>query len=288
MIKTRGEDTLLRESEDEQLSTLSQQQQQSRITAGRVAVLGFGLTTLVSALMALVLAVQGHGSAMSFVLVGLALLATALVRMRRRWLYALAVPIGALLLYGLVTQPDVLHNLGNPKTISGGYAHFLGVMLPILATLMASTASLGAALQRARYSHRMPRSLNLVLSLILGLTIGATVFGAVVQPPHLPTAYLTNGVPTIDLDVSSFTVKQINLPKGSKLMLKDTTPVNHLLVNGQWLQGAPIQQREPGAPLVNHIPLSGNSTIIGPFATAGKYHIICQLHRGMMLTIIVS
>lgn len=286
MIKTRDEGTLLRESQSEQLSTLPKKQ--SRITAGRVTVLGFGLTTLVSAIMELVLAVQGHGSVISLALVGLALLATALVLMKSRWLYALAVPIGAFLLYGLVTQPDVLHNLGNPKTIDGGYAHFLGVALPIVATLMATTASLGAALQRARYRHRMPRTLNLVLCLILGVTIGATVFGAIVQPPHLPTAYLTNGVPTIDLDVSSFTVKEIHLSKGSKLMLKDTTPVQHLLVNGQWLQGAPLQTREPGAPAVNHIPLSGNSVTIGPFATAGTYHIICQLHRGMMLTIIVS
>lgn len=284
MIETKDEDTPLRE--EEQFSTFLKKQ--SRLTAGSIAVLGFGLTTLVSAIMALVLAVQGYGSVISFALVGLALLATVLVLMKRRPLYALAVPIGAWLLYGLVTQPDVLHNLGNPKTIDGGYAHFLGVMLPIIATLMASMASLGAALQRTRYSHRIPRSLNLALSLILGLAIGATVFGAVVQPPHLPTAYLTNGVPTIDLDVSSFTVKEIHLTKGSKLMFKDTTPVQHLLVNGQWLQGAPIQHREPGAPLVNHIPLSGNSVIIGPFVTAGTYSIICQLHRGMTLTIIVS
>lgn len=286
MIKTRDADTLLRTSEETQSSTLSQKR--SRITAGRVALVGFGLTTLVSAIMALVLAIQGHGSVTLFAPVMLALLATVLVRTQNRWLYALAVPIGAFLLYGLATQPDVLHNLGNPKTIDGGYAHFLGVALPLVATLMASTASLGAALQRVRYSQRMPRTLNLALSLILGVSIGVTVFGAIVQPPHLPTAYLTNGVPTIDLDVSSFTVKQIHLSKGSKLMLKDTTPVNHLLVNGQWIQGAPIQNREPGAPLVNHIPLSGNSVTIGPFATAGTYHIICQLHRGMSLTIIVS
>lgn len=286
MIKTRDADTLQHKSEETRLSTLPQKQ--SRITAGRVAVLGFGLATLVSAIMTLVLAVQGHGNIIAFVLVGFALLATLLARVKNRWLYALAVPTGAFLLYGLATQPEVIHNLGNPRTIDGGYAHFLGVALPLVATLMATIASMGAALQRTRYSHRMPRSLNLALSLVLGVAIGGTVFGAVVQPAHLPTAYLTNGVPTIDLDVSSFTVKQIQLPKGSKLMLKDAFPVQHLLVNGQWLQGAPIQLREPGAPLVNHIPLSGNSVIIGPFVTAGTYHIICQLHRGMSLTIIVS
>lgn len=284
MIETRDEDTLSREDEQ----SFTPLKKQARITAGSIATLGFGLTTLISAIMALALAAEKQSSVISFALVGLALLATVLVSMRRRPLYTLAVPIGAFLLYGLVTQPGVLHNLGNPKTIDGGYAHFLGVMLPIMAALIATIASLGAALQRARYSHRIPRSLSLALSLMLGLTIGAMLFGVIVQPPSLPHPYLTNGVWTVDLDVSSFTVKEVHLPKGSKLLLNDPTAVHHQLVNGQWVQGAPIQHREPGAPSVNNISITGGGVIIGPFVTAGTYHIICMLHRGMTLTVIVS
>jgi plastocyanin len=85
-----------------------------------------------------------------------------------------------------------------------------------------------------------------------------------------------------------FGISSATIAKGSKLLLVDDTTEQHVLANGTWQQNTPVQKREPGAPLVSNLSLSGNSVTIGPFATAGTYHILCLLHRGMNLTINVQ
>ena len=45
---------------------------------------------------------------------------------------------------------------------------------------------------------------------------------------------------------------------------------------------------EPGAPNVSNVQINDNSTEIGPFTTAGIYHLYCTIHQGMNLTIIVQ
>jgi plastocyanin len=71
-------------------------------------------------------------------------------------------------------------------------------------------------------------------------------------------------------------------------MLVDDSNVVHVLFNGSWQNGAPQVVQEPGVPDVKGVQLSGNSVTVGPFTTAGTYHILCSIHRGMNLTVIVQ
>ena len=78
------------------------------------------------------------------------------------------------------------------------------------------------------------------------------------------------------------------VPKGGKLKLVDDGPFVHILANGSWVNGQPKPVQEAGAPLLNNQQVNGNSVELGPFATAGTFHIYCTVHPGMNLTIIVQ
>jgi hypothetical protein len=71
------------------------------------------------------------------------------------------------------------------------------------------------------------------------------------------------------------------------LLLVDDVSVLHILANGSWQNGTAKPASEPGAPTVNNVQVNGNSIQIGPFNTAGTYHIYCTVHQGMNLTVIV-
>src|SRR5437763_655250 len=58
--------------------------------------------------------------------------------------------------------------------------------------------------------------------------------------------------------------------------------------NGSWQHGTAAPAHEPGAPTVNNVQVNGTSIQIGPFPTAGTYHLYCLVHQGMNLTIIVQ
>jgi hypothetical protein len=79
------------------------------------------------------------------------------------------------------------------------------------------------------------------------------------------------------------------IPKGSKLHLVDDTNSEHMLPNGFWkADGAPESIVEAGAPVVKHGHCHWDPIAIGPFATAGVYHLYCTIHTGMNLTIVVQ
>lgn len=40
--------------------------------------------------------------------------------------------------------------------------------------------------------------------------------------------------------------------------------------------------------MVKDVTVSGGSIDIGPFATAGVFHLYCTIHQGMNLTIVVQ
>lgn len=55
-----------------------------------------------------------------------------------------------------------------------------------------------------------------------------------------------------------------------------------------WVNNTPHPATEAGAPTLGNIQVNGNSIEIGPFNTAGTYHIYCTVHPGMNLTVIVQ
>jgi plastocyanin len=86
----------------------------------------------------------------------------------------------------------------------------------------------------------------------------------------------------------NFVQSSVTVSKGSKLLLVDDGSFVHILRNGTWnANGTPQPTTEPGAPAVNNVQVNGNSMEIGPFTTAGVYHLYCTVHQGMNLTIIV-
>ena len=94
--------------------------------------------------------------------------------------------------------------------------------------------------------------------------------------------------PMVHMGPSNFVQPSVTVPKGSKLKLVDDGAYLHILQNGSWVSGAAKTATEPGAPTVNNLQVNGSSVEIGPFTTAGTFHIYCTVHQNMNLTIMVK
>lgn len=93
---------------------------------------------------------------------------------------------------------------------------------------------------------------------------------------------------TVHMDSTNFVQKCVNISKGSKVTLIDDVQVLHIITNGKWVNGTPQLTVQQGAPTVNNVSISGGSTDIGPFNTAGKFDILCTVHVDMNLVVNVS
>ena len=92
----------------------------------------------------------------------------------------------------------------------------------------------------------------------------------------------------VHLGASNFVQSSVTLSKGSSLNMIDDTGSVHIIQNGSWVNGTPRPAKEPGAPTV-HVQFNGNdSHTVGPFNTAGTYHLYCTIHTNMNLTVIVQ
>jgi plastocyanin len=218
-----------------------------------------------------------------------ALLIVIFLATRMRWAPLVTTVIGAYSLYVVATEPYALASLTDPKGPDGGFGKFAGIVITLACTLLVVGCSAGAALQNYRQRDRQaPRLLPAALTLVAGMAIGAIFIGALSQPPIPVGTTYTNGVPTVHMNATNFDQPSVTISKGSKLMLVDDTSVVHILANGSWQNGTVQKVREAGAPLVNNLQMNGNSVAIGPFTTAGTYHIYCEVHQGMNLTVIVQ
>ena len=232
---------------------------------------------------------NGAPSRDSVITMIMALAITLLILSGIRWLQALAVVIGLANFYLVFTEPFVVESLANPKGPNGGYAHFIGDVLIIGNGLVAFTALVGLVLQNYRLlDRRYPRWFTPVVTAALGLVVGAALIGAMVAPPTAAGVTYTNGVPTVHMSANTFTIPTVVIQKGSKLLLVDDTNAEHILANGTWQGSSPRPSQEPGAPTVRNVTVSGKSVTVGPFVTAGTYHLFCLVHPGMQLTVIVQ
>jgi len=131
------------------------------------------------------------------------------------------------------------------------------------------------------------------LALVIAAMSSVLLASCIRPGTPLPTASGGNtptgsSTPTVHLLASSFQESSITIPKGSMLTLVDTASSPHIIKNGSWVNGNQVPKKEAGAPTVN-VNFSGNDTHqIGPFNTAGTYHIFCTIHPNMNLTIIVK
>ena len=99
----------------------------------------------------------------------------------------------------------------------------------------------------------------------------------------------SGSTPTVQMCGNNFVQSSITISKGQSLTLVDDASATHSIANGSWVNGSAQPKQEPGAPVVNNLQINGNdSQAIGPFTTAGTFHLYCTWHPGMNLTVIVQ
>lgn len=181
--------------------------------------------------------------------------------------------------------------LPSPRCAIRGF--FVEVLI-LACTFITVVAGLSATLQNYRIHETVrpaPSWLRPLLLVLCGVVIGMSLVGLLVaaNPQVSSASPTTAGEPTVHLGADNFEQPVVYLSKGSKLLLVNDTAVEHLLENGSWTaSGTAVTSAEPGAPVLHDLASKGDSTVeIGPFNTAGTFHIYCAIHPGMNLTIIV-
>ena len=88
----------------------------------------------------------------------------------------------------------------------------------------------------------------------------------------------------------TFLQPSVTISKGSSLNLIDDVAVLHIISNGSWVDNVAKPAKESTAPTVSNLQFNsaGQSMSVGPFNTAGTYHLYCSVHLNMNLTVIVQ
>jgi len=92
----------------------------------------------------------------------------------------------------------------------------------------------------------------------------------------------------VHMSDSNFVQSTVTISKGSSFNLIDDTSTVHIIQNGTWNNNTPSLKKESGAPIVNQTFTGNDTQAVGPFTTAGTYHIFCTVHPGMNLTVTVK
>jgi plastocyanin len=97
-----------------------------------------------------------------------------------------------------------------------------------------------------------------------------------------------DGPNTVHTNDLIFLKDQITIKKGQSVTVINDTGTEHIIANGTWNNSIPEQLKERGAPS-GEVDLAGNETkVIGPFNTAGVFHLYCTIHPNMNLTVTVQ
>lgn len=99
-----------------------------------------------------------------------------------------------------------------------------------------------------------------------------------------------SGGPAVHMGETTFTQPSVTISKGSNLNLIDDVAVLHIISNGSWVNSLAKPAIEANAPTVSNLQFNtaGQSMSVGPFNTAGTYHLYCSVHVNMNLTVIVE
>jgi hypothetical protein len=220
-----------------------------------------------------------------------AVLGALLVATRWRWTPALGAALVLMTSTIFSSTPLLQYYFTHP-----GFnpAYFIAGVLIQACALIAVVAGLGATLQnyRTRASVRpAPSWLRPLLTALCGVVFGMSILALIVaaNPQASSASSTTTGEPTVHMSGRNFVQNVVLVPKGSKLLLVNDTTIEHILQNGSWTEsGTVVTTAEPSAPVLHHVDSKGGSLEIGPFNSAGIFHIYCIIHRGMNLTIVVQ
>jgi plastocyanin len=221
----------------------------------------------------------------------LLIIAVGLVATGIRWAPLLASLLSLGITFGsLFFQSYTIYHLTHPAEVS----FFTLTLLFTLLGIVVIGAGIGATLQNYRivdlHERRIPRWLPFALTGLTGIFVGAVLVALIIQGSAGASTGTSSiaGEPAVHMGPGNFVQSSVTVSKGSKLLLVDDGSFVHILRNGTWnANGTPQPTTEPGAPTVNNVQVNGNSVEIGPFTTAGVYHLYCTVHQGMNLTIIV-
>jgi hypothetical protein len=206
--------------------------------------------------------------------------------------FRLAPALGAVVALGAgsftMSVPPPQFAITHPSDAAG----FIPVLTMLSFGLVGIVAGIAATLQHYRSPGALaPGNLRLLLTSFTTFVVGMMVVSLIVaaNPPASTASTTTNGEPTVHLSANAFVQNVVLVPKGSKLhLINDVNNEEHVLRNGLWkADGSPESSAEPGAPVVN-VTVTGGSVDLGPFVTAGVYHLYCTIHQGMNLTIVVQ
>ena len=174
---------------------------------------------------------------------------------------------------------------------SANYVPFIlfTITYPLLVMVIVAAALKLAQTIRHEAPHA-PTWARPALGAMLGLMLGMLLIGVIAQPSAGGSVGASKaGTQTVHLLPNSFAPNIIALHKGDTLTIVDDAPVPHTITNGTWSgDNTPVPGVEPGAPIIKNVNLNNNTATVGPFTTAGTYHIFCTIHPGMSLTIIVQ
>jgi len=216
------------------------------------------------------------------------LLGAALSFLRFRW----APAIGAVIALGAISAQMSVPINQYFITHPGEALSFIPLLTILSFGLVGGIAGIAATVQHYRHPGApAPRNLRLLLTSFATFVVGMMVVSLIVaaNPPTSNPNPTTNGEPTVHMTATNFAQNVVLVPKGSKLLIVNDGSVEHILQNGAWdANGTPHTLVEPGAPTLHNIDITGGSKELGPFTTAGVYHIYCTIHSGMNLTIVVQ
>jgi plastocyanin len=218
-----------------------------------------------------------------------ALLGAGVMAIPWRWSMIIPLVLSVFLIVGSLTSGFPQYALSHPTdrvpfatlVIQYGMLALSAGLCLVLLVLLAQ-ALRGVAGQVPRWTS--PAAAGMV-----GLTLGALLIGLIAQPAG--AASTTAGTATVHLTANRFAPDIVALHKGETLTIVDDGAVPHTLTNGSWsADNRPVPGVETGAPIVHNaeVTSAGKTVTVGPFATAGVYHIYCTIHPGMTLTVLVQ
>jgi len=220
-----------------------------------------------------------------------AVLAAGLIATRWRWTPAVGAALVLLTSTIFLSQPLLQYYITDPDYSA---AYFFAGVLTLWCALIAVVAGLSATLQNYRtraFVRPAPSWLRPLLTALSGVVVGMSLVALIVaaNPQASSASSTTTGEPAVHMSGRNFVQNVVLVPKGSKLLLVNDTNVEHILQNGSWTSsGTVVTTAEPGAPVLHNLDSTGGSLEIGPFTTAGTFHIYCTIHIGMNLTIVVQ
>jgi hypothetical protein len=251
------------------------------------ALLGYTLMDFVAFFRALL--VDGVFVPPILVFAVLLLLVSGIVAIPWRWTPLFGACMTLLTLTFVLIQPHNTYVLTHPAQ-----PEFMLLVLASAFGLVAIVAGVGATMRNYRGRGHEPRlphwsvsSLSGLAGIVVGMFLVSLIVVTVPQTGAVSTS--PSGEPAVHMTADHFAQNVVLVPKGAKLLIVNDSSVEHILQNGGWdASGTPHLLVESGAPTLHNVDITGGSQEIGPFATAGVYHIYCTLHRGMNLTMVVQ